>query len=126
MTPLGANYVPNTIKVADLLSEDGTAWDEGKLQAVFTPSDAQDIRQIVVGGPGKEDFRAWNYTRNGIFTVRSAYHLGMTLKTARKALASSSSWVADHKSWMELWAADVPNKVKIHGWWVLKNGVGCW
>ena len=60
MTPLGANYVPNTIKVADLLSEDGTAWDEGKLQAVFTPSDAQDIRQIVVGGPGKEDFRAWN------------------------------------------------------------------
>lgn len=126
MTPLGANYVPNTIKVADLLSEDGTAWDEGKLQAVFTPSDAQDIRQIVVGGPGKEDFRAWNYTRHGIFTVRSAYHLGMTLKTARKALASSSSSVADHKSWMELWAADVPNKVKIHGWWVLKNGVGCW
>lgn len=123
MVPLGATYVPNTVKVADLLTEQGTAWDEEKIQEVFTPSDAQDVRQIVVGGPGREDYRAWNFTKNGIFTVRSAYHLGMAMKAARKALASSSCSVADHKSWLELWAADVPNKVKIHGWRLLKNGL---
>ena len=125
MTPIGATYVPNTTKVANLLSEDGRTLDEEKLQTVFTPSDAQDIRQIVVGGPGKEDFRAWNFTKNGVFIVRSAYHMGIAIKTARKALASSSTSVAAHKSWLELWAADVPNKVKIHGWRMLKNG-GCW
>ena len=125
MTPLGAIYVPNTTKVADLLLEDGRTWDEEKLQTVFTPSDAQDITQNVLGRPGKEDFRAWNFTKNGVFIVRSAYHMGIAIKTARKALASSSTSGVDHKSWLELWAADVPNKGKIHGWRMLKNG-GCW
>lgn len=123
MAPLGAVYVPGVVKVADLLDVHGLNWDKGKLQQVFSASDANDVQQIVVGGEGTEDVRAWNFTKNGIFSVRSAYYLGMSTKMASKAMASSSNPVAEHKSWMELWATDVPNKMKIHAWRMITNGL---
>lgn len=50
---------------------------------MFTPDDAHDILQIPIGGPNVEDYSAWNFTKNGIFTVRSAYHLGMSIRRAK-------------------------------------------
>ena len=29
----------------------------------------------------------------------------------------------DHKGWLALWAADVPNKIKVHAWRLAKNGL---
>jgi hypothetical protein len=66
---------------------------------------------------------AWNFTKNGIFSVRSAYHLQMKLRNTRGAGAISSSSVDQHKGWLGLWGADVPGKVKIRVWRLLKNGL---
>jgi ribonuclease HI len=63
------------------------------------------------------------FTKNGIFSVRSAYHLQMRLRNIRGAGAVSSSSVDHHKGWLGLWGADVPGKVKIHVWRLLKNGL---
>lgn len=123
MVPLGAMHVPNIIKVADLLNSQGTRWDNAKLQQVFSEDDANDIQQITVGGPGRADFRAWNYTKDGKFTVQSAYHLGVSIRNASKTLAQCSNPVANHKSWVELWSTDVPNKIKIHAWRLIRNGL---
>lgn len=68
--------------------------------------------KIVVGGIGKEDFRTWNWTKNGLFSVRSAHHLGMSLKSTKPTQACSSSAVVDLKRWLGLWSTDVANKVK--------------
>lgn len=65
--PLGQIYVQGVNKVADLLTADGTAWNEGSVDTMFTPDDAADVKQIAIGGPGSEDFLAWNLTKNGIF-----------------------------------------------------------
>jgi hypothetical protein len=35
----------------------------------------------------------------------------------------SSSSVNDHKGWLSLWSAKVPGKVKVHVWWLMKNGL---
>lgn len=40
----------------------GNAWDRSKVDEIFSPEDAQDIFQIVIGGPEVEDYLAWNYT----------------------------------------------------------------
>jgi hypothetical protein len=39
-----------------------------------------DILKIPVGRAGSVDYMAWNYTKNGLFSVRSAYHLKQQLK----------------------------------------------
>jgi hypothetical protein len=83
---------PNVVinNVCDLLLEDGHGWSEEKLNATFFEEDVTDILQIPVGCAGTEDYASWNYTRNGIFTVRSAYHLNMHLKKCRMGKASPS------------------------------------
>lgn len=35
----------------------------------------------------------------------------------------SSSSVASHKGWLALWSANIPRKVKVHVWRLLKNGL---
>ena len=63
MQPLGAMYIQGVTRVADLLSPNGTAWNQNRLDEMFSPEDVADIKQIAIGGPGTEDFLAWNYTK---------------------------------------------------------------
>ena len=70
-------------RVADLLDHTGTTWDDMKLQAMFSEDDVNDIKQISVGRPGCQDYMAWNFTKDGVFTVKSAYHLRMSLNGAK-------------------------------------------
>jgi hypothetical protein len=90
---------------------------------VFFNGDVDDIMKILVGRDGTEDYLAWNYTKNGIFSVRSAYHLKMHLNSARTGSASLSSSLEDHRGWLALWAANVPGKAKIHVWRLIQNGL---
>ena len=51
MRPLGAVFVQGVTKVADLLVNTGDAWDNDKLDDMFSSDDASNIKQIAVGGP---------------------------------------------------------------------------
>jgi hypothetical protein len=47
-------------------------WDEDKLREHFAELSFEDILQIPHGRVGTTDFIAWSYTKNGVFSVRSA------------------------------------------------------
>jgi hypothetical protein len=67
--------------VEDLLLPDGQGWNEQKLRATFFEVDVSDILKIPIGRAGTDDYIAWNYTKNGMFSVRSAYHLKTQLNS---------------------------------------------
>jgi hypothetical protein len=67
LTPLGQVYIQGVTRVSDLLTEQGTGWDEAKLDQMFTPDDVCDIKHIAVGGPNMTNYLAWNYTKKGSF-----------------------------------------------------------
>jgi hypothetical protein len=67
-------------KVKELLVPEGGNWNKEKLDECFYETDVADILKIPVGRAGSEDYIAWNYTKNGIFSVRSAYHLKQQIK----------------------------------------------
>ena len=102
MKPLGQVYMPGVTRVTHLLSHDGKSWNMGRLQAMFTPDDVHDIQQIAVGGPGRSDYLAWNYTKDGCFTVKSAYHMCMAKSRARSGQPDTSSSVTKHRGYMAL------------------------
>lgn len=110
-------------KVGHLLTEDGLSWDEDKLQQVFNDSGAKEVRQIVTGGTGLSDYLAWNHTKNGVYSVRSGYHMMMALRRSRTGQPGSSGSVALHQAWLAIWATNVPNKAKFHMWWIIRNGL---
>ena len=123
MKPLGQHFVHGITYVSDLLSPDGAAWDHAKVDAMFSADDAHDIKQIAIGGLGSSDYLAWNFTKSGQFSVRSAYHLCMSLKRTKTGRPESSTSVDRHKSWLALWNTNAPGKAKIHMWRLIKNGL---
>jgi hypothetical protein len=121
--PLGHKPHTSVSKVEELLLPDGQGWNEAKLNELFYESDVEDIMKISVGRAGTEDYIAWNQTKNGIFSVKSAYHLNMRLKERRANRAGSSRSCEEHRGWLSLWSADVPGKARIHVWRMIKNGL---
>jgi hypothetical protein len=108
-------------KVNELLLQNGEGWNIDKLNEVFNEEDVADILRVPVGRVGTKDYVAWNYTKNGIFLVKSAYHLKQQLIRARNGMRSSSSIVDEHKVWLSIWAINVPGKVKVHCWRMVQN-----
>jgi hypothetical protein len=91
--PLGrlpAAPVEGLRNVADFLTDDGTAWNEAKLRQYCFDFDVQDILKVVIGVPDTEDCPAWNYTKNGVFSVRSAYHFQMKQRRIKAGRSESS------------------------------------
>jgi hypothetical protein len=110
-------------KVSELIDDEGHEWDEAKLAKYFYDFDMEDIKKISIGGKEIEDCLAWNFTKNGVFSVRSAYHLQMSIRKQKESHSESSCSVQEHKGWLVLWGANVPGKVKVHVWRLIRNGL---
>jgi hypothetical protein len=121
--PLGRREESCPDKLSDFISEEGGEWNEEMVKQHFFDLDVADILRTPVGKPNSHDFVAWNHTKNGIFSVKSAYHLAVQRKRDRSGAAESSSSVEKHKGWLALWAAQVPGKIKVHMWRLIENGL---
>jgi hypothetical protein len=112
--PLGCKLPDCPLLVKDLLVDGGGAWDEQRLRTLFYDYDVKDILRTRVGREGSNNFLAWNHTKTGIFSVKSAYHLAIQLKRAQAGMLESSRSCVQHKGRLALWETNVPGKVKIH------------
>ena len=65
----------------------------------FYPSDAEEILKIRIPSFNGEDFVAWAHEPNGLFSVRSAYRLGMQLKQLNNQSSKSSNPGGDRNLW---------------------------
>ncbi|KAM0879781.1 hypothetical protein ACQ4PT_034008 [Festuca glaucescens] len=72
-----------------------------------------------------DDSVAWHPDRKGIFSVKSAYHLGMYLKANKKGEVAATSKVPDEASqlWKKIWSRKLPGKVKIFLWRLAHNSL---
>lgn len=103
LKPIGPRGRSRLIRVSSLLDQYG-AWDEAAVWANFAPIDASTILKIRTSPPGDPDFLAWQPEKNGIFTVRSAYKLGLNLtESARNVPAPSNSPNGDRQIWKKMW-----------------------
>ncbi|XP_042979954.1 uncharacterized protein LOC122310138 [Carya illinoinensis] len=68
---------------------------------------------------GVEDRIIWRYTKDGLFTVRSAYHVDMDRK--RKIEGEPSEVVSNGAEWKSIWEMNVPGVVKQFIWKAANN-----
>lgn len=104
--------------VSELIGMDGR-WNEQMVNQIFWPIDAEMILKIQLPTREGEDFLAWHPDRLGIFSVRSAYKLGLSL--ANVDSSSSSSEIETSKAWNLIWKCNIPQKVKIFAWRAATN-----
>ncbi|KAL0343066.1 UNVERIFIED_CONTAM: hypothetical protein Sangu_1194000 [Sesamum angustifolium] len=108
------------VRVADLIDHTCNDWNLSKVKEMFWPVDSDIILSIPIGRTGAPDLLIWHYSRSGIFSVRSAYHLACSLELRS---SSSSSHVLGQSWWRRVWQAKIPNKVKVFVWRACLNAL---
>jgi hypothetical protein len=95
-------------------------WDTDRIQTLFDEETAAKILQVPISRHGGEDFVSWPYTKNGAYSVRSAYHLARTeavyLARSMPKQGLSSTREDEAPLWKKLWAIKAPGKMKITLW----------
>jgi hypothetical protein len=106
-----------------LLNPDGS-WNTNLLQTYFQPIDITEILKIKTSSRNDADFVAWGPDVKGIFSVKSAYSLGMEhQERERDEGATSSRPDGANKEWKLVWQNPAPPKVKTFAWKLARNGL---
>ncbi|XP_042944602.1 uncharacterized protein LOC122278481 [Carya illinoinensis] len=77
------NTLPADSKVSSLIFEDLHCWNERLVGDMFSKEEAAQICSIPLSWHGEEDRILWGFTKDGRFSVRSAYHLGNDMGRSR-------------------------------------------
>lgn len=76
-------------RVCDLIDADTKWWKSDLLGNIFTQEDVRLIHFLPVSISIQEDHQVWRGTKNGFFTVKSAYYLQKELETKGAAECST-------------------------------------
>jgi hypothetical protein len=91
--------------------------DVDLIHELFYEHDIEAILKVEIPKKESEDRVAWHHEPNGIFSVKSAYRLALSLKHANRDDSSCSTQRdGDRKIWNCIWKSNVPPKVRIFGW----------
>jgi hypothetical protein len=77
-------------KCSDLINPVTEQWDDDLVFDLFGEDDAKHILEIPLRS-GMEDHLAWHYDSKGVFSVKSAYQLGVSIRDAKHRRDASSS-----------------------------------
>ena len=70
---------------SDYFSLNTASWDKQKVEQTFMPMDVPAILSIPLSTRNFDDYWAWHFERNGIFSVRSAYIMLVATRQRREA-----------------------------------------
>jgi hypothetical protein len=105
------------------LDTHGTDWDRDKLIRLFNQAYVEAIGKIKIPSRHTEDFIAWPLEKSGLFSVRSAYDLGLKFRDLNVGAASSSVPDGERKLWNNVWKGGVPPKVNVFIWKLARNAL---
>lgn len=120
MRPLLCLSDQRPTRVSELINSTNASWDIPVLQRCFIHVDIHAIMSIPLCTSQASDFWGWQFEKNGIFSVRSAYHMLMqereTREDALTGRTSTSNRGLDQAGWSKLWSISVSSKIKTFLW----------
>lgn len=101
-------------------TDEGAAWKLEELSSMVTDAELEAIQKIRCYVNGSEDFLMWNHTKNGEFSVRSAYHLEVE---KREGNIKGSNGDLNKRLLKKIWSASVSPKVPNLVWRTVHNAL---
>ncbi|CAL1380781.1 unnamed protein product [Linum trigynum] len=108
----------DVLRVASVINREEGSWCDEGLAHWFDPRTFRLIKEIPLPRGNVEDRLVWHGTQDGVFTVKSAYHLVVQLDKMDDQWSASVSWM-DRPSWIRVWEAPVPPKLRVFLWQIL-------
>jgi hypothetical protein len=107
-------------KVSELIDPHTGYWDLDLLSSLFMDVDVGRILEIPLHNQGFDDFIAWNFNKNGHYSVRSGYYLQWRHTFGARANQLSLPRSSTLKPvWKQIWQLKLPGKIKIFTWHAL-------
>jgi hypothetical protein len=77
-------------KVCDLVDTNSKWWNFPLLEFLFSSDEVEKIKEIPFSSTNQEDMLIWRGTKNGVFSVKSAYHMLKEVEGWKIATGSST------------------------------------
>jgi hypothetical protein len=100
--------------VGELIDHNRGAWKEDIIRENFLQEEADVILNIPLSPRLPPDRLIWKESKDGKFSVRNAYHLGLCINDLSKGQCSRG--LEEKLIWKFLWSLKVPNQVKTFSW----------
>lgn len=96
--------------ISKLLDEETKEWKRALVDEIFNKEEAIQIISIPRSRLGAEDKLIWEFTKDGRFIVRSAYHLAQGIRRQKVGETSREREMED--KWKKLWGLNIPSVAK--------------
>jgi ribonuclease HI len=106
-------------RVCDLLDTDTNWWKTDLVSRIFGVAEAEAICSIPVCPRTRQDKLVWLGTKHGVYTVRSAYHMGMENGVQDEGSCSNAHLIAG--IWKGVWKVKCATVVKMFLWQACNN-----
>ncbi|XP_042974832.1 uncharacterized protein LOC122306468 [Carya illinoinensis] len=107
--------------VADLINPSLRTWNDHSLHEMFTQQDIEVIKTVPITLGSRGDRLIWGCTQNGLFSVKSGYHLHQEIHANPEAGPSKPK--DQSELWKGVWKLQVPNGVKVFIWRACNEGL---
>lgn len=108
-----------TVKVSALIDKDTNGWNKGLLATLFNAEEIEAIQSVPLSCTNRPDKVIWRGSANGLFTVKSAYHMAKEMELNRKAGSSQGGGFGE--LWRSIWKLRIPNAEKHFLWKACKE-----
>ena len=106
--------------VCELIDRDTKWWNLPMLKNLFAEEEVNLILSLPISVANQGDKQIWRGTKNGFFSVKSAYFIQKDLE--RKNEAESSTKRGKSRVWQDIWKLRLPNAGKFfYGELVMKS-----
>ncbi|KAG6628833.1 hypothetical protein CIPAW_14G039600 [Carya illinoinensis] len=106
--------LPHDAKVSLLIDVGNGYWKRDLISESFNKMDAEQICKLPISRLDVEDKMVWEPTKNGRFSVKSAYFLGKERIRRKRGEGSGKDKVEE--MWKQIWNLDVQGVVKLFLW----------
>ena len=101
--------------VSSLINQDLHVWRRDFIMANFNWEEGEAICDIPLSRRQVPDFVYWKHSKDGYFSVKSAYKLARAL-LKKEDWAEPSSGSGGSRVWPAIWKLQITNKIKVFGW----------
>ncbi|XP_035538467.1 uncharacterized protein LOC118343794 [Juglans regia] len=106
-------------KVCELIDEVNRCWKVDIVNAVFSKEKSEIVRSIPISQSGIANKIVWGQTKNGKYSVRSAYH--MVQQKMLQTGGEPSTLKNKDEVWTRIWGLNVPATAKLFMWRVVSD-----
>ncbi|XP_058776247.1 uncharacterized protein LOC131650559 [Vicia villosa] len=103
-------------RVSNFIDHDLWCWNSHALARVFSPADIHNISSIPLSRRSPEDALIWHFSADGVYSVKSAYHVLNRERVANILGPSVSSSI-----WRKIWKVPLPSKIRYFLWRLAKD-----